>query len=97
MASTPRAYSLQKYWPTCSPEQAQANYDRMFTEQVGCCDICGRNQTEFKKALHVDHCHESERVRGLLCLQCNAALGYIKDNIKTAKNMVKYLQKHKED
>lgn len=50
------------------------------------CAICGR-----KEKLFVDHDHNGKRVRGLLCLQCNSALGYAKDNIEILKKMIEYL------
>ena len=67
------------------------DYNRMFAEQEGCCAICGRHQSILKNRLGVDHDHTTGRVRGLLCSNCNAALGQIQDNIQTLKNMVKYL------
>lgn len=38
------------------------------------CAICMRPETDFKKGLSVDHNHETNRVRGLLCFMCNTAL-----------------------
>ena len=40
----------------------------------GKCQICGQ-----KKALHLDHCHSTGKVRGLLCLGCNTLLGRLGD------------------
>ena len=55
-------------------------YDGMYIAQKGCCVICGRHQSEFKQRLHVDHCHKSGKIRGLLCFNCNCGLGNFKDN-----------------
>ncbi len=52
------------------------DYDRMYKEQDGKCMIC-RNPYEL---LNIDHCHESKKVRGLLCTDCNQGLGNFKDN-----------------
>lgn len=41
------------------------------------CDICGQRSN---RRLHVDHCHKTKVVRGLLCLQCNTGLGLFKDD-----------------
>lgn len=49
-------------------------YLAMLAAQGGTCAICETAPTE-KKHLHVDHCHESGRVRALLCGACNTQLG----------------------
>lgn len=52
------------------------DYDRMCAEQGGVCAICGRRPREGTH-LHVDHDHETGRVRGLLCFSCNVAVGQL--------------------
>lgn len=52
------------------------DYERILKAQDSKCAIC-RNQPETR--LHVDHCHETNRVRGLLCGTCNRGLGMFKD------------------
>ena len=59
----------QKYGLT--PEE----YNRMFENQSGCCAICKKHQSEFKRRLAVDHDHGTGQVRGLLCGACNVLLG----------------------
>lgn len=50
-------------------------YDVLWAEQEGKCKFCGRtNSGKFR--LSVDHCHKTGRVRGLLCMSCNAKLGW---------------------
>ena len=68
------------------------DYNLMFTQQKGCCAICEKHQTEFDKRLAVDHCHKSGKVRGLLCQQCNQALGMFYDNVENLKNAISYLE-----
>lgn len=46
-------------------------------------------------ALLVDHCHESTRVRGLLCFHCNSALGYFRDSPERLLAAVRYLEEHR--
>ncbi len=70
------------------------HYNRMFSEQDGCCAICKTHQSEFKRRLAVDHCHKTGSVRKLLCNACNRALGVIKDNPKIAVGMFEYLNQH---
>ena len=68
------------------------DYNQMFEEQNGCCKICNRHQTDFKKRLHVDHCHNTNKVRGLLCHNCNLALGRFMDNPETIKAALEYVK-----
>lgn len=53
-------------------------YDEMVDCQQGVCKICGEGPERSSHGrLHVDHCHETRVIRGLLCLRCNTALGVI--------------------
>lgn len=70
----------------------RVQYNEMFEKQNGCCAICKRHQSEFSKALHVDHCHKSDKVRGLLCHQCNVALGLLKDDSTRLESAIAYLR-----
>lgn len=72
------------------------DYERMLEEQEFCCAGCNTHQLELKQRLHVDHDHETGVVRGLLCGNCNRALGLVKDNIKTLQSLINYLGKQNE-
>lgn len=63
--------------------------ERMKREQGGRCLIC-----KGKAKLHVDHDHDSGKVRGLLCGPCNRALGMFRDNPKVLRRAVRYLKEH---
>jgi transcription elongation factor Elf1 len=65
--------------------------ERMRVEQDYECATCG--EEESGRGLFVDHDHETGEVRGLLCQNCNTALGMAKDNVETLKNMIRYLEK----
>ena len=67
------------------------DYNQMFSNQNGCCAICKRHQSEFKKALAVDHDHKTGQVRGLLCSGCNLALGNAEDSIEILSSAIQYL------
>ena len=69
-------------------------YNRMFDEQNGCCAICNTHQSELKKRLAVDHCHETGKVRALLCSPCNTSLGGFRDNTTLLQNAITYLNEH---
>lgn len=71
------------------------DYNSMFTLQDGRCAGCNKHQSEIGKTLHVDHDHETKVVRGLLCNKCNMAIGLIKENVSTLKEMIKYLENAK--
>jgi hypothetical protein len=67
----------------------QSDYEEMFAKQGGKCAIC-RTDKKLKgqKFLHVDHCHSTGRVRGLLCGRCNWSIERFE---KFAAEMAKYL------
>src|SRR5690348_3193138 len=67
-------------------------YNQMWAEQKGCCAICKRHETEFAKRLHVDHCHTTKKVRGLLCHNCNLAIGRLREDVDVLLNAVEYLR-----
>lgn len=67
-------------------------YEEMFAKQNGCCGICKRPQSKFKRALSVDHSHRTGNIRGLLCLSCNRAIGIFRDSPELLKRAVKYLK-----
>lgn len=69
-----------------------AEYRAMVEMQNGCCAICGREEGE---ALRVDHCHKSQRIRGLLCHNCNVALGHFQDQTQRLYAAIDYLKSYK--
>jgi hypothetical protein len=77
------------------------DYNQMLEEQNYLCVICGNKETVTDKRtnkirkLSVDHDHQTGRVRGLLCGNCNNLLGRCKDNIKILQSAINYLQRGK--
>lgn len=71
-------------------------YTRMLEDQNHCCKTCGGEGFTMKNChtmkLVVDHCHQTGVVRGLLCHNCNRALGLFQDNKETLLAAVKYLE-----
>jgi len=63
---------------------------RLEREAGGNCAICSRG---FNGQYHVDHCHESGKVRGLLCFTCNTALGKFMDSVEILESAIRYLRK----
>lgn len=72
------------------------DYKKIYSEQGGCCAICGKHSEDCKQSLNVDHDHITKKVRGLLCNQCNQALGLLKDNISNLLKAINYLEKNKD-
>jgi len=66
-------------------------YNEMIIKQDYLCAICGKHQSESHKGLHTDHCHETKKVRGLLCNSCNLAIGMLKHNVTILTKAIKYL------
>lgn len=70
-----------------------ADYDRMLAEQDGHCKLCPRTTAGPNlKRLHVDHCHSTGRVRGLLCNKCNIMLGMAEDNVDRLRAAILYIE-----
>jgi hypothetical protein len=73
------------------------DFDRMMEEQGGVCLICGNPSPPTRngktRRLAVDHDHETGAVRGLLCYDCNTALGMMQDDTARLGAAIKYLQR----
>lgn len=73
-------------------------YKEKLKEQAYVCAICCEGETTVINGkinrLAVDHCHNSNKVRGLLCRNCNMILGAAKDNIQHLKDAIIYLEKY---
>lgn len=68
----------------------------LMDKQKGCCAICGSslaNPQWSKSDMHIDHCHHTNKVRGLLCGNCNWLLGVAKEDCKILTNAISYLTK----
>lgn len=65
-------------------------YENLLQEQNYKCAICGKKDRHNKR-LSVDHCHQTQKVRGLLCTDCNLILGNCHDNIDILDDAKKYL------
>jgi|ERR1700741_5671885 len=73
----------------------QEKFDQLVLEQNGCCAVCGNKDVK----LVIDHDHAccpgdyscGDCVRGLLCNNCNTAIGLMKDNTETMQAAIQYL------
>jgi hypothetical protein len=69
------------------------DYESMYQKQDGRCLIC----KEKFEVLCIDHDHHTGKIRGLLCVQCNAALGAFKDDVQYLRTAILYIEQHKDD
>lgn len=90
---------LAKYWPGTDWKQATEKYEELLKVQNGVCAICFQKETRVHANtgtiwdLAVDHCHETKRVRGLLCNSCNRGLGLLDDTVAGITRALDYLKK----
>lgn len=79
-------------------------YDRMYEAQGGCCKLCEQPETSHvynrwagavstePRRLAIDHDHHTNVIRGLLCSNCNRALGLLRDDCQLLKRAALYLE-----
>ncbi|MCC9708657.1 endonuclease VII domain-containing protein [Streptomyces sp. MNU76] len=80
-AARPAEHLRRKYGLT------EADRDELIASQGGVCCICLS-----APAAHVDHCHKTGRVRGVLCFNCNAGLGLLRDDPDALNRAADYLE-----
>jgi hypothetical protein len=70
-------------------------YEEMYLNQEGKCAICGEHkELGGKKGLVIDHCHQTGKVRELLCGICNSLLGRMEANMDVLHKFFEYRKKH---
>ena len=75
------------------------DYLHMMIKQQNRCAICGQYETRYTKTgdikpLSVDHNHITGEVRGLLCNDCNALVGFAKEDVEVLNNAINYIQSY---
>lgn len=70
-----------------------AEYNAMLEAQNYKCAICNNEDEVEGRRLAIDHCHNTGKIRGLLCGKCNRGLGLFYDNKKLLQSAIKYLNK----
>ncbi len=66
-------------------------FEEIEKAQNGKCAICGMVPTSTR--LHVDHCHKTGKVRGLLCVVCNRGIGQFSESVELLHSAARYLEK----
>ena len=92
-----KKYSIRKYWPHLTIQQAWLEYTRLVDEQKGLCKLCNKPETKLNhmtnqvQPLSIDHCHSTGRVRGLLCNRCNRYIAHTEENFQIIGKIPEYL------
>jgi len=81
-----RGYQLQRAYGITIED-----YETRLKQQGNVCACCGTDTPGHRGTFVVDHCHLSGKVRGLLCNNCNQALGLMRDSIGYGLSLVAYL------
>jgi hypothetical protein len=68
-------------------------YIELMNKQCGKCALCGSEGSGKDTRLVVDHCHETGRVRGLLCWGCNVGIGLFKEDTDLLNKVIDYIRK----
>jgi protein-arginine kinase activator protein McsA len=75
------------YWRKKKYGLSEEDHAEMLKSQNGLCKICRKDDK-----LVVDHCHSTNKIRGLLCARCNKGLGHFLDNQELLTSAIKYLK-----
>lgn len=73
---------------------SKEEYEELKTSQHESCKICNTHFSDTPRGLLVDHDHITGKVRGLLCHNCNTALGLFKDSINSLEGAINYLKEY---
>lgn len=106
MIPNPSAAEYAKEWRKRNPEKAKGSdlktkfglsyqdYLDLQQKQNYSCKICLQKDEENNTSLVVDHCHETGKIRGLLCSNCNRGIGMLQDNVNVLQNAIDYLKEN---
>lgn len=67
--------------------------EQALSSHAGMCEICETTTPGGRGTWHVDHDHDTGKIRGVLCLRCNAGLGLLQDSIRVLKRALIYLER----
>lgn len=70
----------------------EIDYIKILENQENKCAICGCDFSINKIGIHIDHCHKTNKVRGILCSKCNQALGLFNDSVDTMQLAIDYIR-----
>jgi len=70
---------------------SMAEFEALLKYQKGGCAICEKPIDALSRRMNIDHCHETGKVRGILCTGCNTGLGHLGDNVEGLQKAMDYL------
>lgn len=102
-ANRPANNARGKAWAKANPDKIRDHdlraygitaeqFDAIYAAQGGKCPICTREIPRIGKARHLDHCHVTNKIRGILCMLCNFGLGKFKDDVAALRKAADYLE-----
>jgi hypothetical protein len=97
-----KAYDSKRHRPDARWRHLKRKYgitieefDKMLSSQGSRCAICDTSNpwdgVRPNRGWNIDHCHKTNKIRGILCCSCNMALGNAKDSIDILHKMISYL------
>jgi hypothetical protein len=87
-----RAYQARRTKIAMTYGLTEDDVRQIMDEQRGCCKICGDSLCSGFREYSIDHCHDTGKIRGLLCSHCNSGIGYLKDNPLLCRLAANYLE-----
>lgn len=95
--NTPNGYKkkIEKSWRDKGITFTLDEYNVILDKQNGGCAICGAKKNKNGNALCLDHDHNTGKIRGILCHDCNTSLGKFEDNVELLKRAIQYLENNK--
>ena len=82
----------EQIWRAQGIDLTYERYVELIEANGYCCWICGKPQSEEKRALGVDHDHETGKIRGILCRRCNGSIGWL-ENVTSLDEIQRYLDR----
>lgn len=83
-----RDYNLRSHYGVTLEE-----YDAMVVNQKGLCALC--RKPPVKGSLHLDHDHETKKIRALLCTKCNTGIGLFNEDSDLLRRAIEYIEHHR--
>jgi len=70
---------------------------QLLARQDDRCAICRTGLVDKGTHTHIDHCHETGKIRAILCTNCNRGLGHFQDSVELLEAAARYLKQHRGD